>query len=283
MHPAPPTLELVKYALFLLGSVLELRRVAGQWRRVIQSALGALAISLIIASQAWQAFVTNWPLIVSAIFFVIAICVFDSELTAKLGEGLTLLHSLAIVYWLSELTRAEVIGPIWLELCAAPVLFSLYHAFTRAELSRRTRLWLSWWSTLVIAVFGINYFINVVHLSDRSDAGLTYVLIECFLLGISGVYIGQNLSMLAGYIPGKNDTQFLARIKRLSGDHVRRYSSEQANPRLAVTVACVCFSGFGLNYALHWVSPDLAVWAALALIPSMIRMLSSVETTPFPG
>ncbi len=219
---------------------------------------------------------------------MIVIGFFEDKLIPVLGEGVTLLHSIALSYWLLDLYISGKTGPMWLLLCVVPVLFSTAHAFTDITLSKNNRLWLSIWSSIVMAIFGVNYVKAVVQmesiesllLADITGRG-SYVFLECFLLGASGAYIAHNLLMLLGFLPGRSrffNAEYFREIRELATKHVDRYCDKQVERTQAFLVTVVCGVFLGSNVAFHFVSRDFAVWTRLVVIPLVMACIIRAPT-----
>lgn len=283
------------YIAFFLGSIWELYRITVDWNCVLKTVLGALGFSLLNffpyddeRSYSLQNHLDNWPVAFALGFILIVVVFFEDKLIPVLAEGVTLLHSIALSYWLLDLYNSGKTGPMWLLLCAIPVLFSAAHAFTDITLSKNDRLWLSIWSSVVMAIFGVNYVTAVVQMeniesllvADMTGRG-SYVFLECFLLGASGAYIAQNLCMLIGFLPGKYtffNAQYFREIKELSTQHIDRYCDKQVDKTQALLVTVVCGVWLGSNILFNFVSRDFAVWVTLVLIPLFIACIIRVPT-----
>jgi hypothetical protein len=76
----------------------------------------------------------------------------------------------------------------------------LINAFTKIPLSKTNRLLLSLWSLIVMILFALDYIMNVFNNGEISDAlsfqETLYVFVQYFLLGISAIYIAQNMNMI---------------------------------------------------------------------------------------
>ena len=210
---------LIPISIFALigGAIFQTKRLTKSWGIVLTTAL----ISFILSFTAFipgkreheynfENHIEIWPY-VFLVFFLILIGAFAKEkVTPKLTEGITLIQSMAIIYWIVDfgLLNTQNLFLIFVLLIALFFsLFSIFHAFTHTELTRTNRLTLSIWSTIIYVIFAIEHIINVFQNEQiENTENITsriYIALQYFLLGVSGVYIVQSYLMLAGFFPGK--------------------------------------------------------------------------------
>jgi hypothetical protein len=270
------------YVAFIAGTAWELWRLSKNWLDFYLIVLAAFGLNLFglldtLLGRPLQDFIRTWPFGFSFCLVFIGAGVYVKKILPKLGEGATLMHSFALSYWLLEMHRSGRLGIIWLILSFIPLTYCLLHAFTSIEISKKDRLCLSLWSTLVMIVFGINYFRNIISL--RSVESLLQVnshlaafnhFAETFLLGASGIYIVLNLGMIGMYLPGKRtffNDEYFALIKKLTAMHIERYSPEQVNQKHVLFISFMTVGFLLANWITKMINPNFAVWIILILLP----------------
>jgi hypothetical protein len=272
---------------FVIGSLIEMRRISSDWGRIwivlavaILATLVGLVISLLkgyslesyaYASPQWFIF----ALLVASVGF------FYSELTTKLGEGNTFLHSGALVYFLAELGKKDPSAYVLLLVCIAPIIFSVVHALTYKELNKTTRLLLCLWSMVVMLIFSCVYLYTIwgFEAEDRSAGasgalGSAYVYVEAFALGAAGPYMMHKALSLWGLFTTINEKA--SEQKKVTDLFVAQYSTEQVSrSEIGLIAALAGFFWIG-NYRNEWVEPSLAIWACFMCMHLVLWGLSYV-------
>jgi hypothetical protein len=285
------TLPTVKLSLiaFLVGKILELRRISEEWKNVGKNILYSALLSLIVLLpfKGEQEYILQNHINLLPISFVIIFTIgvlidqYD-RLKVRIGEGVTLLHSLTLLYFFAELFREFSVSSWWLGLVAIPVIYSLVHALTYIEITSEDRLYLSIWSSLTMFVFGFVYVQSVLSMGDieksiqqnRLWEG-SYVFLEYFLLGASGAYILQNASMLLGYFPDKNFIgSYKKQVKALNQEHIDRFSSEQVDRIEAWFVLLLVGGVLISNYFLKFFESQFMIFLCLIIGPFLVGLFS---------
>jgi hypothetical protein len=271
----------------ILGLIFQGRRLYGTWRPLIENfviALGGGFLVFILINKA-SSTEAKIPLITYG-FLLCFILAFLAKfkksrklIIPQLTEGVTLLYSIAVIYWLIDFTRFYSYATIFNVFFVAVFvlsLFSIINAFTKIPLSITNRFLLSLWSSVVMIVFALDYIISVYKNGEISEA-LSFsqgvnVFTQYFLLGISAIYIAQNVNMILGFLPDKNENSnhYLCRRKVLKKDHVDRYSEEQVS--IWYSLFCVVFSSslFYLNYKYQFMSKQSIIWVVFVSFPILI-------------
>lgn len=236
----------ISFLPLLAGVMFESRRL-GDWRSILGKLAAAYALSLFTflpgkneRNYNFENHIQLWPYFFLFIYLLLFAIFHEKQVTAKLTEGVTMLLSASFVYWLLEQGAFSFRSP-WLLVCGIIsigfFIFSVIHCLSNIGLSKRHRLWLSMWSTIVVFVFAID---NVYQVYKKGDlAGSNYfsdnVLlgIQYFFLGISAVYIMQNFILLSGFIPSKN-SDYKNDLKENIEKHVERYSEEHVTVSSAI-------------------------------------------------
>ncbi len=278
------------YLAFFIGKTLELRKIAGSWKTVAFTMIGSLLASLYNfapykkeVGYSLQRHLDNWPIVFALIFVVIVVAFFSKKLTVRIGEGITLLHSLTLMYFLADRFQSGTGSGWWVALCVLPLCYSLIHALTYTEITKEDRLYLSIWSSLTMAVFAFVYVQNVLQMdnvekliSENRFGDGAYVFFEYFLLGASGAYIAQNALMLLGYLPGRNrffNAAYFKDVRELNKNHIERYSSEQVDKREAFFVLFLAGGLLTANYYLKFFEPSFVICVCLIVVPIFVGLL----------
>lgn len=271
----------IRFAAVFAGVLFESWRISDKPSTVRNIALGSLAITLLFLIPSknipFAERIESMPMAFLACFFVISIIVHNSKTVARLTEGVTLLQSMALLYWIAD-SQAYLHESVLVKLAVAvAVMLSFYaavHAFTALELSVTARLILSIWSSIIMAVFAIEYLYTLFNagevvltngVSAAMEAGLQY-----FLAGVAAMYLLSNFMMLV-LLPGKN--AFLAWQLE---NHVLRYSSNQVHILYALCCVIVVGSVFYANYIYAFLPCNVLIWIVFCAFPFMINLLDWV-------
>ncbi|CAM3863762.1 hypothetical protein POKO110462_22460 [Pontibacter korlensis] len=275
----------------LSGLLFEYKRLCQSWNKVLLTALGAFIFSFIafLPSKreriySFEHHIEMWPYVFCFIFIIIAIVVYEKKIIPKLTEGITLLQSLAVVYWVVDLGIVNAEYMILKVLMAVGLflsLYSIFHAFSYTALSRTNRLTLSIWSSIVMVLFAFDNAWNVYQ-NDQIETTQTlqhgaYVALQYFLLGISSIYMVQNFLMVTGFLPGRGtffNKQYFKDIKALKSQHISRYSTEQVNKAHSLLCMLFTFIVFGLNYYLDLLPRNFMIWTVFLLFPITLNLLN---------
>ncbi len=271
----------------IAGVIFEGRRISDKWLTVLLTALGSFVLSFLAFLPGkrehgynFENHIEAWPYWFVIIFAILSIAFHGDKVIPKLTEGITLLQSIAVIYWVVDYGFIETNSLFLKSLMIIGLIFSLYsvfHAFTHAILSRTSRLTLSIWSSIIIMLFASDNIYRVYQNEQiENTANIThglYIGLQFFLLGVSCIYIVQNFLMLMGFLPGKGtffNAQYFRDIKELKGDHIKRYSDRQVS--ILHSFFCVLFTGtiFGLNYHYQILPRHVAIWVVFVSFPFIL-------------
>lgn len=272
----------------LAGLVYENRRLGSSWGKIGLKSLGAFFLSFLAFIPFKREYdyllddhLEAWPFWFFGCMVLISMVVHEKKLIPKLTEGITLIQSIAIIYWLIDIKALSLANPfsIVLMIIGLPfVLFSLLHAFTYARLTRTTRLTLSIWSSVIMLVFAGDHIIRVFMLKSLEYYDLfdqIVVILQYFLLGIALMYIIQNLFMLLVFFPSKThlyNKEHRKEIRETNEQRIKQFSSQQI-PILDSGIALVLISGtFYLNYHYQIFPRHTAIWLMFMVFPMVIRL-----------
>ena len=281
----------ISFIALLAGVLFESFRITDNWKTVIYIFIGASIFSLFNflpgkheSNYVFENHLETWPYFF-LFFFAFGSAIWHSEkTTAKLTEGVTLIQSISIIYWLFDYGITNIDNWFTKFLLAIALLFSafsIFNALTFFVLSRTTRLALSIWSSIIMLLFAIDNIYRVyqnedIETSKYFSQGL-YIGIQFFLLGVSSIYIIQNFIMLMGFLPGKGsffNSKYFNEIRELKNDHIERYSDQQVY--ILHSIICILITGtiYWLNYNYHYLPRHTTIWIGFILFPILLRLTS---------
>ncbi|KRB55814.1 hypothetical protein [Flavobacterium sp. Root186] len=280
----------------IAGVIFESKRITNRWLIVviigIVSFIFAFAFLTLIDDPSLNGghglvFKLNtsiriWPPIFLVLYFIFSLVFYKYRIIPKLTEGITLLQSIAVIYWVIDygfITTNSFFMQTFLVIGLLFSLYSIFHAFTNTHLSNTHKLILSVWSSIIMLLFALDN----LHIIDQpapveNTANLLQILylgVQYFLLGISSIYIIQNFIMLFRFLPrpGKFfNSKYFSSIRKLKDDHIYRYSDEQV-PAIH-SLICILFIGsiFFLNYYYQIVPKQFIIWMAFVTFPFIVML-----------
>jgi hypothetical protein len=272
------------------GLLFESFRVSNKWKNVIYIFVGAYFFSLLNFLPGknekiydFENHIETWPYLF-IIFFALAFAIINKDkVTAKLSEGITLLLSLSLIYWIIDYGFINYQN--WYAIPIVTIIFiisafSILNALTNMQLSRTTRLILSVWSTIIMFAFATDNIIRVFSNQDIESSiylsqGL-YIGLQYFFLGISAVYLMQNYMLLIAFLPDKGGN-YKNDLKENMKDHIARYSDKQVS--IGNSLFCILYSGlmFGLNYKYQVLPRNTMIWIVLLTFPLILQLIVSIN------
>lgn len=230
-----------------------------------------------------QSHMELWPYFFLISFIIGVIIIKQKEVTAKQTEGTTLLQSLALVYWAIDyriFENIDLFKSIIIVLTIVATLFSLTNALTRIELGKYNRLLLSIWSSITLMCLAIDNIIRVFSNGDidqqTSLLSSIEVSIQYFFVGISSVYVVNNIFMIFAFLPEKN-TPYKQTLYLAKKMHLDRYSDVQV--ATMDTIFCICFSVFiyVLNSIYGLVPRHTIIWFVIVTFPFLLQLAKSLR------
>jgi hypothetical protein len=276
----------------LTGVIFEGRRLTEKWSSVFYISLASFVFSLICFLPGKQEHtyifdnhVAAWPYCFLVTFALIAVIVYKDKVTPRLTEGITLLQSIALIYWLIDQKVFEWTGwfiYIITILVSVFTLVSLFNAFTHFHLSRTNRLLLSLWSSVIMLVFAIDNIYKTFQnraIEEASNLDEKMVIfVEYFLLGVSSIYLLQNFIMLMSFLPGRGtffNYQYFRDVRELKDDHIDRYSEDQVKIFHSFLVLVIVGTAFYFNFRYDFLPRNLAIWSTFFVIPLLLKVFDS--------
>ena len=287
LHKSDRRLIPISVLALIAGVFFESKRLTEKWLPVLLTALGSFIFSFVAFLPGKREHIYNfenhiemWPYTFIFIFIIISIIVHKDKVIPKLTEGITLLQSIAVIYWVIDYGFVDTDSLFLKSLMVVGLLFSLYsvfHAFTHAILSRTSRLALSIWSSIIMLLFASDNIYRVYQNEQiENTADLThglYIGLQFFLFGISAIYKVQNFIMLTGFLPGKGtffNAQYYRDLKELKSVHIKRYSDRQVS--ILHSFFCVLLIGtiFFLNFHYQLLPRHVTIWTVFVIFPFIL-------------
>ena len=271
-----------------LGILYENKRLTTDWKIVLLKALCSLILSFLAFlpgkrenNYDFEKHIEVWPFWFLFLFILISVIIHDKKVIPKLTEGITLIQSISILYWIIDINFFENLNIFSFLLILISFLISLYsiiHAFTYIPLSKNTRLFLSIWSSIVMIVFAIEHIFRVFNSPNIEDSNLLsglLITIQYFILGISSMYILQNFFMIVEYLPSKHrfyDKTHMKDIRIMNKTHVERYSDKQVKIIDSFYCLVYCLSFYFLNYKHNFVPRHTVIWIVFLTFPIILNI-----------
>ncbi len=276
-----------------LGIIYENKRLSTDWKMIALKAIGALVLSLFFFFPGKNESVYNfenhiilWQFGFLVIFVLISVFIHDQKVIPKLTEGITLMQSLSILYWIVDFNFFETKNLFLILLIFVSFLVSFYsiiHAFTNIPLTRNSRLFLSIWSSIIMIVFSFEHIFRVFTSPNIEDSGIfegLLLIIQYFLLGVSSMYILQNLFMLIEYLPSKQrfyNKLHRKEIKIMNNIHIGRYSDKQVKFSDATFCFVYCVFLYTLNYLYNFIPRHTAIWIVFLTFPIVLSVKDRIS------
>jgi len=274
----------------LAGLFYEARRLYEKWTTLLGAAFFSFAFSFLgfLPGKHEDVYMLEnhiqmWPYFFIFLFVIITISFNEAKIIPRLTEGITLLQSIAVVYWVIDLHLYEMNSIIVKILMGIGLLFSaftLFNAFTPFILSRTNRLILSIWSCIIMVLFAAdNIYRTYQNNQIEATGNLTDALIiglQFFLLGISSIYVVQNLFMLFGFLPERDtffNARYLKELKELKNEHIKRYSNEQVTVIHSFLSIAITGAIFYLNYYFQILPRNLAILSVFVVFPYLLNII----------
>ena len=277
----------LNFIAILLGLVFEYKRLTVKWSTVIWTAIASYLLSFIVLGKykhervyVFEQHLEMWPYFFLVIFTTIATIIEYTRATKKMTEGITLLLTISINYWLLSNNywhTGSILIKIFIAINVFLSLFSLFNALTYYNLSKGVRLILSIWSSIITFILAIDNFLKLYPNKDIENLpSFTYSALyffQFFLLGISSIYIAQNISMIIAYIPTQN---YFDTFIQTNETHIKRYSKEQVHTLDSIIITCLCLILFTLNYIFKFLPVNFIIWATLTMIPLLLYFIRRI-------
>ena len=283
----------------VLGIIFENKRLSSDWKSISLKIFGALLFSVLAffpgkreQNYSFENHIELWPFYFIFFFVLFSMVFHEKKIIPKLTEGITLLQSISIIYWIIDIGFLNIQNAFAYILIGIGIIFclvSFIHAFSYIKLTENWRLFLSIWSSLIMIIFAIDhiyrvfYFNNFVEYKMLND-GLN--ILQYFLLGVSLIYIFQNAFMLLVYLPDKNSWYGKVQvkdIKEMNKTHIKRYSKNQIKIADAIFALIFTFGVYFCNYNYGIMPRHTIIWLLFWIFPFLIwfkeLMIKKLKTT----
>lgn len=279
----------------ITGVLFEGKRIIGKWSTLFFIVLVAAAFSFVgllpgkhERDYNFDSHIATMPYSFIVMFSIFTIAFNEDKVTAQLTEGITLLQSVAMTYWVMDLHIYETTSTFVKVLMVIGLLFAiftLFHAFTPTTLSRTSRLTLSIWSCFIMVILASDNIYKVYQnepIESAANLPIGFLVgLQFFLLGVSTIYIVQNFLMLMGFLPGRGtffNDRYFKELKALKSDHIKRYSPHQVS--IVQSLLCILITGglFYLNYNYRFLPRQFAIWIVFIIFPFLLLPLGYLQT-----
>ena len=284
---ADKTLIPISVVALIAGVLFEGKRLSGKWTTLLYITLAALAFSLLTFLPGKRERVYNledhvamWPYIFISLFAIFSVISHGEKVVPKFTEGITLIQSIAAIYWIVDFGILKIDNKFLYGMIIVGLLltaYTLFHALTYATITRRDRLLLSIWSSVLMSLFAVDNIYRVYQNEQVENAvDITqgfYVALQFFLLGVSTIYIVQNLMMLLAYLPGKGtffNAQYFRDAREMNDQHVKRYSAGQVYIGHSLICLILTTGVFAVNFYFGIIPRHMAIWAVFSIVPMLM-------------
>jgi hypothetical protein len=214
-----------------------------------------------------------WPYCFLVGYLLMLVSIFDDKIQPKLTEGITLLLSISVIYWsfdnrllFTQNMYLKVLLFVGLLFC----LFSVYNAFTKAPLYAENRFVLSLWCSIMLFIFTIDNVHNML-VVDEDEQSVLYHSLQYFSLGISSIYIFQNIIMLIAFLPAKErpllSEEYADQVDELAQSYIKRFSDKQVNTKESLFCILFTIPLFTVNYFFNILPAHIAIWLVIFVFP----------------
>jgi hypothetical protein len=279
----------LSFLALIAGLLFESFRLSDRWINVIFILIGAIFFSLFGLlpgkhehNYEFENHLQTWPYFF-LFFFTLFSAIFHGDKTiVKLTEGITLIQSLSVIYWVVDYGFSDIDNWYVQSLIIIALIFSTFsilNALTYFILSGATRFILSIWSSIIMLLFAIDNIFKVYQNQDiESTSNIfegIYIGLQFFLLGVSSMYIVQNIILLFGFLPGKGsffNSKYFMEIGELKDQHLNRYSDVQV--LIGHSILCILFTCaiYWINYQYHFLPTLTMIWIGLAFFPLILSV-----------
>ncbi len=275
------------------GLIVESLRIQTKPRTVFYSLIGAYFLSYISIipgkhdrDYTFAEHLHFMPFTFIIIFTIIIFVTNYERISLQLNEGFVLVLHCAFLYYCFEngaITFNTFWGPVFTIFLGLVTVIILLHAFTKIQLTDGFRLILSLWSSIILMVMSINNVYHIVkigeieHILNFNEKLL--VGLNNFLLGVTAIYIIENIVMIFRFIPEKGSIRsgsYKYALQHSKDLHINRFSIQQLSPFLALIIILLTGSWFAANHINHYLPTNLAIWSLLVLLPVILYFIGKV-------
>lgn len=138
-----------------------------------------------------------------------------------------------------------------------------------------SKLVLSIWSSIIMLVFALFYFLKIIELDIVPNNNLNdnvIIFIQYFFFGMSIIYSTQNIWLLIRFFPDKHEkpSHYKSRIKKLCKEHSARFEDFQLSKANALICIVTVSSIYYFNSVYNWINALTLIWLVFILFPILI-------------
>ncbi len=270
----------------IAGVIFENRRLSSDWNTILLKILGSVFLSFIAFLPykrediySFENHIREWPYWFISFFVLMSVIYHEKKIIPKLTEGITLLQSISIIYWIIDIGFLNDNNVFSITLMGIGLMFcllSFLHAFTYMRLTKNWRLTLSIWSSLIMIIFAMDHIYRVLNFTLFIEYQLLNEILnilQYFLLGVSLIYIFQNANMLMVYLPDRSGAygkSQMIEIRKMNENHIKRYSLKQINIGDAFLVLIASSIIYYLNYEYKLMPRHTLIWSVFWIAPFLV-------------
>lgn len=269
----------------LSGVLIESYRISKDWKIVFFKFVGAYVFSFIVfipgkrdVNYNIESHIEFWLQTIVVTYIVISAIFYKEKIVQKLTEGITLLLSLSLIYWVIDYGFVNIdflIVKILLVIGLLFAIYSIFHSLSYLTLTRTSRLVLSVWSSIVVFAFALDNIFRVFtnkHIEDSKyfTEGL-YTGIQYFLLGISAIHILQNYFFLTDLLPNKNGN-YKKDLYHAKSAHIKRFSDSQVSRKNSLICILYCSSLYFFNGYYDLLPRHTMIWLVIFSFPIIVGL-----------
>jgi len=175
----------------ILGVLYETKKLCKRWDTLIIKTLLSILLSLILTlmfigltrDDMSNKIISFWPITFVVTTILLTFNLYSDKISTKLTEGVTLMQSIAVIYWIAMsefLIHFNWFKIFLILLILYFIIFSFYNAISYTELTRRKILTLSIWSSIIMFFFSLNYIYKMYVFFDSDTSHLNSFLYYFF-------------------------------------------------------------------------------------------------------
>ena len=199
-----------------------------------------------------------------------------------MNEAITLVMSVGIIYWIFSHQLYNT-HSVFLKITAITglviALFSIINGFLNIHLTKSLRLFLSIWSYVIMTLLAVENIYLVYQDKQIEDTlymtDKTFIALKYFLLGVSSIYILQNVWMLIQFFPSKNrffNKEYFEDLRELKREHIIGYSDYQSNVIVSSLFLILSAGFYLLNYKFHFLPVNTAIWLVFFVLNNAVYL-----------
>lgn len=258
----------------ILGLVSESIRLSRFKIKDLNYLMGGFLFSLInfnsIGSPNFVFSVTfdRWPFFLIPSLAFTAMVIFKEKVISQIDIKTTIISSLSVAYLFFEYGFNQL-GFITNLITFALFLILFISSFSKKQLSKKSRLYLSCWSVILILIISSFYGVYIFDYSDGLKSKNTFIQLQTYLLfftfGMTFIHTLQNIFLLYDFIsPEKSENDI--HIKHLKQAHIERYDDKKPKPLSFFIITSFVALFFILNYLYSFIHTLTAIWIVYLLL-----------------